>query len=272
MKLQNKVVVITGATRGIGRAVAEACVGEGAKVIICSRRQEAVSGVIDALAEQGLPLTGIAADVSAPKDLERLLNCAIGVGGRVDVWVNNAGLSGGSWYLHEMSADAVAEIVGVNLTGVLQACRLVIPHFIERGGGVLINLSGKGGRGDPSPYTTTYAATKAAVASLTRSLAKEYRDYRVSIHAVVPGMVATEMLTKAAFSAKLAHRAEMLPYALNAFGVPIDVVARKFVDVIAQEPGRATGKVYSFLSAGRLVRGVALMAYYAATGKMRGGM
>jgi NAD(P)-dependent dehydrogenase (short-subunit alcohol dehydrogenase family) len=270
MKLQSKVIVITGATRGIGRAVAEACAREGAKVAICSRDGQAVKGAVDALAGQGLSVSGIPADVSAPGDLENLLQHAIDTWGGVDVWVNNAGLSSGSRYLHELAAGEIAEIVNVNLTGVLLACRLVIPYFVARGGGVLINLTGKGGRGDASPYTTTYAATKAAVTSLTRSLAKEYGDHPISIHAVVPGMVATDLLTKAEFSPELAHQAEALPYALEAFGVPIDEVAREFVAVIAQEPGKITGKVYSFLGGWRLARGIALMAYYGATGRLRG--
>lgn len=269
MRLKNKVIVITGATRGIGSAVAEACAREGAKVVICSRRENAVREAVDAFTEQGLGVSGLPVDVSVPGDLEKLLHHAIDAWGGVDVWINNAGLSGGSHYLHELTSDQIAEIVNVNLTGTLHACRLVIPHFIARGGGVLINLTGKGGSGDPAPYTTTYAATKAAITSLTRSLAAEYEKHPISIHAVVPGMVATEMLTDAAFSPELAHRAQMLPLALNAFGVPIEVVARKFVDVVAQEPGKKTGKVYSFLTPWRMIRGVVLMMSYGVSGKMR---
>jgi NAD(P)-dependent dehydrogenase (short-subunit alcohol dehydrogenase family) len=268
MKLKDKVVVITGSTRGIGRAVAEACAKEGANVVICSRSGEAVRGVIGELTGQGFSASGLPVDVSVPGDLEKLLQHTIDTWGGVDVWVNNAGLSAGSYYLHELDAAEITNIVNVNLTGTLQACRIVISHFIARGSGVLINLTGKGGRGDPSPYTTTYASTKAAVTSLTRSLAKEYEDHPISIHAVVPGMVATEILMDAAFSPALAHRARMLPYAMRAFGVPLDVVARKFVDVIAQEPGRVTGKVYSFLSGWRLVRGSLLMMTYGITGRL----
>jgi glucose 1-dehydrogenase len=271
MSLEHKVVVVTGSTRGIGRAIAEACAREGGRVVICSRDAGAVKQSVDELAQQGFEVAGLACDVSVPGDVERLLHHALEIWGRVDVWVNNAGLSGGYRPLDELSAEELSRIVDVNLTAVLRACRIVIPHFVQQGGGVLINISGKGGGGEASPFTAAYAATKAAVTSLTKSLAQENKGHPISIHAVVPGMVATDFFADIKTSPRVAGTAEALPYVLKAIGVPADEVGRFVARIAAQEPGRVTGKTYSVLKGARLMRGIALLTWYRLTGKIKGG-
>ncbi len=268
MKLQDKVVVVTGSTRGIGRAVAEACAREGARVVVSSRNETAVQEVCGAMAARGLQISGIAADVSVKGDLERLLQHALDRWGRVDVWINNAGVSGGFRPLDEMSPEEIKAIVDTNLTATLQACRLLIPYF-NRQGGILVNMSGKGGRGDPSPHLTTYAATKAAVISLTKSLALENKGHPISIHAVLPGMVATDFYKDVDASPKLTETARSIPYVLKAVGMPIDLVAQLFVDIAAQQPGKETGKIYSLFKGRRLARGIGLLMWYRATGKIK---
>jgi len=270
MRLKEEVIVVTGSTRGIGRAIAEACGREGARVVICSRDEAAVKLATGELSQQGFEVSGLAVDVSTVSDLEKLLQHAIETWGRVDVWINNAGLSGGYRPLDEMSPEEITNVVDVNLTAVLQACRIVIPHFLQGGGGTLINISGKGGRGDASPFMTTYAATKAAVTSLTKSLAQEYKDRPISIHSVVPGMVETDFYVDVKTGEGLSATAESLPYVLKAIGVPLDEVGRFVVDVAAQRPGRVTGKNYSVLKGLRLMRGIALLMWYRVTGKVKG--
>jgi len=171
-----------------------------------------------------------------------------------------------------MSPEEIITIVNVNLTGMLKACRLIIPYFIQQRGGILINMSGKGGRGETSPFLATYAATKAAVTNLTKSLAQENKAYPLSIHSVVPGMVATDFYKDMKTSSKLATSAKDLPYVLKAFGVPIDVVRRFFVQIAAQEPGKVTGKNYSLLSGWRLIRAIVLLMWYRATRKIKSTM
>jgi NAD(P)-dependent dehydrogenase (short-subunit alcohol dehydrogenase family) len=269
MGLHGKVIVVTGSTRGIGRAIAQACASEGARIVLCSRDEGAVKRATDDFLRQGYEATGIAVDVSRQQDLERLLQHAIDTWGRVDVWVNNAGLSAGYLPLDEMSPEEIAEVVDVNLTGTLRACRIAILHFIEQGGGILINLSGKGGRGDASPFTTVYAATKAAVTSLTKSLALEYKDHPISIHSILPSMVATELTTDVKTSPKLSDATKTMPYVMKAIGVPVDVVGSFVAQIAAQEPGKATGKSYSVLKGKRLARGIALLTWYRLTGKIK---
>jgi NAD(P)-dependent dehydrogenase (short-subunit alcohol dehydrogenase family) len=237
-------------------------------VVVSSRSQAAVSRTVDELKNQGYRASGLVCDVSVPSDLERLLEHAIQSWGRIHVWVNNAGLSGGLRRVEELSQEEIAALVGVNVLGTMQACRLVIPYFLEQGGGILINLSGKGGRGEVSPHTAVYAATKAAVTSLTRSLAAENKGKPLSIHAVIPGMVATDFFRHAKTSPQLADIGRSVPLVLNALGVPLDVVGRSFVPIAAQVPGQVTGKVYNVLAGRRLLRGMVLLAWYRVTGRL----
>lgn len=269
MRLKDKVIVITGSTRGIGRAIAEACCKEGAKVVICSRHESAVSETCETFKRQGFSVSGLTVDVSAGTDIEKLLQHAIQTWERVDVWINNAGLSGGMRTLDELTEEEITQIINVNFAGTLKACRIVIPYFVKQGGGILINVGGRGSRCEASPFLTTYASTKAAVGSLTKSLARENRAYPISIHAVTPGMVATDFYKDMKTSPRLADSAQSITYVLKAFGVPIDQVAKFFVKIAAQEPGKVTGKHYSLLGGWRLVRAIGLMILYRATGKVR---
>ncbi len=269
MSLAAKVVVVTGSTRGIGRAIAEACAREGAAVVVSSRREEAVREAYDTFGRQGLRVSGIAADVSRSGGIERLLQHAVDTWGRVDVWVNNAGLAQGMQPVTTMEAGEIERLVAVNLTGTIQACRLVIPAMLAQGGGMLLNISGKGYDGHASPYTAVYAATKAAVTSLTRSLAAEHKGQPLSIHALVPGMVATDFYRELKVAPGLEERAAGLPYVLEAIAVPLGVVGRGVARIAAQQPGQATGKVYNLFGGARLVRGMGKMMLYRMQGKIR---
>ncbi len=235
MKLNGRVVVVTGSTRGIGRAVAEACAKEGARVVICSRQKSAVAETLETFKKEGWQVSGITIDVSVKGDLEKLFQHAIETWGKIDVWINNAGLSGGFRPLPQMTQEEIRALVEVNFTAVLDACRIVIPYFITKGGGILINMKGTGGRGEPSPFLATYSATKAAITNLTNSLAEENRAYPISIHSVIPGMVATDFYKDMKTSPELAASIQSLPYVLKAFGVPTDIVGCFFVKIAVQK-------------------------------------
>lgn len=268
MKLATKVIVITGATRGIGRAIAEACAEEGGKIVICSRNKEAVDKTCSTMAQKGADITGIAADVSQPGDVKKVFDHALTTYKTIDVWINNAGLSGGYRYLHHLGEDEIGDIVDVNITSVLQACRIVIPYFIENKKGIIINMSGKGGRCDASPYMTVYAATKAAVTSLTKSLAKEYKKYPLSIHSVIHGMVATDFYNDLKVSPDLAESMKAMPAVLKAFGVPKEKIGKGIVDICTQEPGKKSGNQYFLAGKTKMMKGGFTMMWYRITGKV----
>ncbi len=268
VKLKDKVIVITGSTRGIGRSIAKACAKEGAKIVISSRSEAAVKQQCDIFKRRGFAVSGIMADVTNKDDLYKLFKHAIETWGRIDVWINNAGISSGMRPLENVSEEEIAAIVNTNLIAVLNACHLVIPYFNHKSG-VLINMTGKGGGGNASPYMTVYAATKAAVTSLTKSLAEENKAYPISIHAVSPGMVETDLIKNSKTSPMLRDHAESIPYVLNAIGLPVDEVGKAFVDIAMQEPGKETGKIYSLVKGLRLLRGIALLIWYRKTGKIK---
>jgi NAD(P)-dependent dehydrogenase (short-subunit alcohol dehydrogenase family) len=267
--LSGKVIVVTGSTRGIGRAIADECAARGATVVFSSRTTDAVEGAVAGLAARGLRASGIPCDVRRQTDVERLFRHTLETHEHIDVWFNNAGISSGYRPLDEVPAADLSEIVGTNLLGTMLACRLLIPYFAEHGG-VVVNLSGRGARGDATPYTAAYAATKAGVLSLTRSLAAENRRHsNVSIHALLPGMVDTDFYgPDMQVSPLLEQSAKNIPMVLQAIGVPVEEVGRLAASIAEQEPGRVTGKVYSAARGARMMRGIAQMTWWRMRGRM----
>jgi 3-oxoacyl-[acyl-carrier protein] reductase len=146
-----------------------------------------VRDVAEVLRQSGVTASGFVCDVSRAADLDALLAHSIATHGRVDVWVNNAGISLGMRMHVDTTAEEISAIVDTNLVGTMVASRIVVPYFIENGGGVLINVSGRGGREEAAAYTAAYAATKAGVTVFTKSLAAEHRSDPVSILVLMPG-------------------------------------------------------------------------------------
>ncbi len=255
-KLAGKVVVITGSSRGIGRAAAEACASAGAKVVVSSRDEKSVACAVDSIKRQGGEAVGFAADVSKPAEIERLFEKSKTAFGKIDVWINNAGVSGGYRTIQSMSPAEIEAVMGTNLLGTFYACRLLIPYFIGRGGGIIINLSGRGGKGNPSAYQSPYAATKSAIRSLTRSLAAENRGKPISINCLMPGMVATDIYKEPATCAETEKQMKILPVLLSAWATPMERVQRVVVEMCAVKPGSVSGKTYSAERPERFFRAV----------------
>lgn len=260
--LAGKVIVITGSTRGIGRCMAEACAAEGAVVVVSSRTGSAVQETVATLRATGAAASGIACDVSVESDLRALLDHAVSEHGAIDVWVNNAGISLGMRRHEQTSADEIRSIVDVNLVGTMLASRLVVPYLIERGGGVLINVSGRGGRGDTAAYTAAYAATKAGVMVFTKSLADEHKADPVSILVFMPGMVDTDFYgPDMQVSPDLVDLVGNIRIVLDAIGTPLADVGPKLCEVAAIRPGSETGTVHRVSGGMRgMVGGFRLMA------------
>ena len=243
--LDGKVVVVTGSTRGIGRAIAEGCGRSGARVVVSSRTGAGVAACVDEFSREGITARGFIADVSRPADVRGLFDSGLKAFGKIDVWVNNAGISGGYRIIQAMSPEEIREVLEINLLGTFYACRTVIPYFISAGGGVIVNLSGRGGRLAPSPYQVPYAASKAAVTSLTRSLAAENKGKPISINCLFPGMVETDLYKDVLTCPETKNKIGIMPVLLKAFGTPMERVQKVAVKMCAVKPGSVTGKAYS---------------------------
>jgi NAD(P)-dependent dehydrogenase (short-subunit alcohol dehydrogenase family) len=267
--LKDKVVVVTGSSRGIGRAIAEACAATGAHVVISSRSEEAVRRAVSELQGKGYSAGGIPCDAAKPVEVERLLQHALETWGRIDVWVNNAGLSGGMRPLEEIPSEEIGVIIDTNIKGVLEGCRQVMPIFRRQGKGVLINISGLGGKGEPAEFSTVYAASKAAVTSLTKSVAREHKMPGISVFAVIPGMVKTDFFRDMKVSPRCVKRNEGMPYVLDALALPAPFVGRSIAELAALPPIETNGKLFNLLRGMRLTKGILKLIRYRRQGKIR---
>lgn len=268
--LSGKVVVITGSTRGIGRAMAEACAAAGATVVVSSRTATDVADTVDDLRATGATASGIVCDVSHGEEIETLLAHTLQAHGGVDVWVNNAGISLGMRTHVETSPDEISAIVQTNLIGTMVASRLLVSYFIEQGGGVLINVSGRGGRGDTAAYTAAYAATKAGVMVFTKSLAAEHRNDPVSILVFMPGMVDTDFYGDSMqVSPGLEPLVGNIRIVLDAIGTPIELVGPALVEAACTEPGAGSGTVHRAGGGMRAMTGGFKLMWARVTGRMK---
>ncbi|MBI5232500.1 MAG: SDR family oxidoreductase [Coriobacteriales bacterium] len=269
MTIANRVVVVTGSTRGIGRTIAEYAARAGAQLVVSGRTEDASREAADFIRSFGGQAVGCSADVRDPAQLEKLFACAIAEFGAVHAWVNNAGVTEGLVPVDQQSYECMRDVVETNLLGHLYGARVVVPYFREHGG-ILLNLVGRGYRGEPSEFMAVYAATKAAILSLTRSLAAENRDVpNLSIHALAPGMIETDLHREIAVSDRMKGREHVRDLAMDAFGSTLSRVGESVVDILAQEPGKRSGQVYALVGPVKRITGIARMAYWGATGRMR---
>lgn len=270
MKLRNRVIVITGSSRGIGKAIAEACCKEGGKVVISSRNRKNLEKTHNEFLLKNYSVTAIPADVAKEDEIKNLIDQSVRQLGRIDVWINNAGISGGYRFLDDIPSEELKEVINVNILGTLISCRLIIPYFIKNNGGIVLNISGRGGKLDNSAHQTAYGLSKAAVTSLTKSLAREYKEKPVSIHSVFPGMVDTDFFKDIKVSKGLENRIKNISLVLNSIGVPLEVVGQKTAEIASQTPGKITGKQYSFFRGYRKYRGILMLIWYRISGKIKG--
>nr|WP_281377083.1 SDR family oxidoreductase [Deinobacterium chartae] len=192
--LEGRVAVVTGSTRGLGRAIARLYAEQGAAVVISSRSPDAVGSVVAELQAAGHRASGLKCDVTDPDQVQALGDHALLTFGRLDIWVNNAGLSAPYGPTLSVPYPAFRASVESIVLGTYHGSRVALRHMRHTRGGRLINLLGRGDR-RPVPYQNAYAASKAWVRSFTLALAREYRG-EVGIYALNPGLVRTDLLLR----------------------------------------------------------------------------
>ena len=241
MRLKDKVAIITGGTRGIGYATAEAFLREGAKVIIAGSTKASAMKAASQLREKfpNSVIAGIAPDLSSLQDVRSIFKTVAATYGCIDILVNNAGVSESTPFT-EYTEEAFDKVMDLNVKGVFNATRAASECMVARGSGVILSTSSMVSiYGQPSGFA--YPASKFAVNGLTVSLARELGPKGIRVNAVAPGITETDMM-----KAVPAHVIEPLirQIPLRRLGQPEDI-ANAFVFLASEEASYITGVVLS---------------------------
>ncbi|HEX6710248.1 MAG TPA: SDR family NAD(P)-dependent oxidoreductase [Rubrobacter sp.] len=188
--LEDKVTLITGASQGLGKALALAFANEGAQVVVNARSEESIRPVAEEVESTGTEVLAVAADVSKSADVERMVDETVERFGRIDVLVNNAGLLGPRVRIEEYPEDEWRKVINANLTGTFLVSKAAIPHVPE-GGSIINVVSGVSVEGRAE--WGAYSVSKFGVEGLTQILAAELADRSVRANAVDPGGMRTQM-------------------------------------------------------------------------------
>ncbi|MEQ8808389.1 MAG: glucose 1-dehydrogenase [Imperialibacter sp.] len=189
-RLDGKVAVITGASKGIGEAMALALGQAGAKVVVSSRKQDAVNEVAEKLKAEGIEAIGVAANAGEKADLENLLKATEKAFGGVDIIINNAATNPVFGPVVQTDEAAFDKIMQVNVKGPFMLSRLAFPIMKQRGGGSIINISSIEGL-SPEPFMGMYAVSKAALISLTKVFAREWGAASIRDNVIWRGLIKT---------------------------------------------------------------------------------
>ena len=190
--LQDKVALITGASRGIGRAIALRLAQARAKVVVSSRKLEGVQAVADEIKAAGGEALAVQAHVGKMDDVAALVSQTLDVFGRVDVAVNNAGTNPHFGPLLTADEGLWAKTLDTNAVGIFRVCKAVAPIMEKQGGGKIINVASIAGL-RPSPGMGVYSVSKAAIIMLTQVLAMELGHANIQVNAIAPGVIKTRM-------------------------------------------------------------------------------
>lgn len=195
MKLLNKKAIISGASKGLGAAIAKAYVVAGASVVICARNKKQL---LEKQAELEIISTGnkiiaIPTDISSPQQIDHLIKMAEMELGGIDVLVANAAIYGPKGPLETLDWQAWSDTIDINLKGTVLQCRAVIPFFKKQKKGKIIIISG-GGATKPMPNFSAYAASKAGIVRFSETLANELREFNIDVMAISPGALNTGFL------------------------------------------------------------------------------
>lgn len=226
LRFSGKTAIVTGSSRGIGRAIALAFATEGAKVAVNGRNQEDTKMVAELIRSRGGEAVAIVGDVTREEDVTRLVNETLGTFGTVDILVNNAGGGAPPWPLERIELEAWDREIKANLTGAFLCSRAVIGEMKRRAWGRIINISSQAGRSGSELAGVTYATAKAGILGFTRQLARQVAPHGILVNAVAPGVIMSgERVEKKWKERDEAERQDMLKaIPLGRIGTPEDVV------------------------------------------------
>ncbi len=192
MKLKDQVAMITGAAAGMGQAIAKLYAQEGAKVIVSDLSLQSAQATVDVIQAAGGQALAVAADVSNEADVQNLVKTTVSYFGTVDILVNNAGIMDGFVPAAALTDTLWEKVMAVNATGPMRSIRQVLPLFIEKGHGVILNIASIGGL-QGSRAGTAYTASKHALVGLSKNVAYQYAKAGIRCNVIAPGGVNTSI-------------------------------------------------------------------------------
>jgi NAD(P)-dependent dehydrogenase (short-subunit alcohol dehydrogenase family) len=266
--LENRVAVITGGTRGLGLGIAQAYAAEGAAVVIAGRSQSTLDSALADLRVRDSRAEGIQCDVGDLQQVEALGVFAVEQFGKIDIWVNNAGLSAPYGPTVAIPTPEFLQVINTNIIGTYNGSMVALRHMLPTRSGKLINLLGRGADDrNGVKFQNSYAASKTWVRSFTLALASENADSGVGIFAFNPGLVNTDMLRRVDAVPGYEQRLKPLETVIRLWGNQPEVPARKALWLASSATDGKTGLVVSVLTRRRLIGGLLHEMVRRATGR-----
>jgi len=236
MKLSEKVAIVTGGSRGIGKAAAALFAKEGANVVITAKDQTRLENTAKELSVIAIP-----GDIRKDVDVQHVVKKTLEKFGKVDILVNNAGIFPKIKPLHEISESEWNEVIDVNLTGQFWFTKAVIPHMMKSGGCIVNVSSDTGLKSFANFEADAYSASKAALVLLTKAWAVEYAKYKIRVNCVCPGIVETDM-TKPYLRNEAERSIAEAEYPIGRIGTPDDV-AKAILYLVSEDSSWVTGAI-----------------------------
>lgn len=187
MNLQDKIVVITGGSQGFGKELAKSFISNGSKVIISSHEKESLE-----LTAKELSADSFIADVTSIEDIKRLAEYVIQKYGKIDVWINNAGIQIAPSLVEEVNIEKLHYLFDVNFFGYFYGCQIALTQMKKQNSGVIININSTAGL-DGKPEISAYSSSKFAIKGLTESIRKEIKDFNIQVYGIFPGGMQTDI-------------------------------------------------------------------------------
>ncbi len=238
MKFSGKVVIVTGGSRGIGKATANLFAKEGANVVITAKNNTRLQSTA-----KELGIVGLVGDIRRKGDVEGVVKKTLNKFGKIDILVNNAGIFPDVKPLHKTSEEEWNEIIDINLTGQFRFTKAVIPHMTKKGG-CIINISSDAGLKSFENFEAdSYSATKAALIHLTKAWAIEYAKYKIRVNCICPGIVETDM-TEPYLRTEIDRAMAIAEHPIGRIGNPEDV-AKAILYFASEDSSWITGAILS---------------------------